>query len=111
MIIPVSAGLDSTFRLDVVDVDFELRLYQDGIEVFDAQQGTAPRNHPLSKASSYTLRYNNNDGGPGALHVRVLEVRTQSALRYEINLGAIHSPNVMELQFSLRPDPSVAAPP
>jgi hypothetical protein len=107
IVVPISSASGSKLYLRVVAVDFELRLYQDGTEVFDAQKDQANSEFSLNRDSSYVIRYNNNDGGPGALHFKVFE---ESAQRYEINLGAIHSPDVIELPFSLKPAANISPP-
>jgi hypothetical protein len=108
--IRLSSAADSVIRLQVLDVDHELRVYQDGIEVFDAQQGQVPREHSLNRASTYVVRYNNNDGGTGRLHFVVEEKRTEAAVRFEVNRVAIQSPDVQEFLLSFQDDPMMAPP-
>jgi hypothetical protein len=111
--IRVSPAAESQFEFHVLAVDFELRLYQDQVEVFSVGRNQTPASHPLFRGAQYYVRYNNNNGGPGALHVRVLETGSQSTareVRYELNIGTVSSPQVIDLQFSLRTDPNLAAP-
>jgi hypothetical protein len=102
--IDISSAPDPRLTFSVVNVDFELRLYQDGVEVLGVRKGQPPTTHPLSKLSSYIVRYNNNDGGAGLLHFKVVEGEAQPVVRYEVNIATISSPEVLNLQFSLRPN-------
>jgi hypothetical protein len=103
-----AAGTRVLFR--VLAVDFELRLYEDGAEVFSAQLLPTPKDHPLNPRSTYVLRYNNNDGGAGALHVQVIEARNQEVVRYDVDLGAIRAPTVDERGFTFRTDATLGSP-
>jgi hypothetical protein len=109
-VIRVSNAADARLLLRILAVDFELRLFQDAVEVFGVSLGQAPSEHPLSTSSQYLLRYNNNDGGAGALHFQIVETRSQEALRHDVNIGNISSPEVREFPFSFRADASVSPP-
>lgn len=105
-IIRVSTSAKARFFLRVLAVDLELRLFEDEILVFDAHKDQKPPlEQPLALNTAYLLRYNNNDGGSGALHFQVLEELAEPVSKFEVNRRAIHSPEVMEFQFSLRAEP------
>lgn len=109
-VVDVSAAPDSQHLFHLIAVDFELRLYQDGVEVLGVGKAQPSVRHPLRRASRYHIRYNNNDGGSGALHFQLLEVRTQSVVRYELNIATIAAPQVLDLQFTFRTDAGLAIP-
>jgi hypothetical protein len=102
----------SRLFLRVLQVDFQVRLFERAspVPVFDAQSGQGPREFELDRSGQYVIRYNNDDGGPGALHFRVLERRNSEETRYEVNIGTIHRPEVFEIEFSMAPDPGIAPP-
>jgi hypothetical protein len=109
-LIDVSNAPDSRLFLRVLAVDFELRLFQDQAEVFDARLIPTPKVQPLNRRSTYVLRYNNNDGGPGVLHFQVVEARNVEVVRHEVNLDAIQSPEVDEFVFAFQPSPALSVP-
>jgi len=108
----VSRARDSHYFFRLLRVDFEVRLYQDGVQVFGKRKGRGkfPAAHPLQRSSGFHVRYNNNDSGPGFLHFQIIEGRTDEEVRYEFNVETISSPDVLDLKFRLRQDPELDAP-
>jgi hypothetical protein len=109
-VIGVSTALDSRLVFRVLDVHSEVRLFEGDSEVFGVRSGQVPQDHPLDPLVTYTARYNNNDGGAGVLHYRVIEARGQEVVRHEVNIEDIDRPEVIEQQFSCQPSPAVPVP-
>lgn len=110
--VDVSTSPNATFALVVDDVDFELRLVEDAGQgqapIFDASKGQQSVRCPLLRDAKYVLRYNNNDGGAGVLHFRIVEQGTAEIERKRVNLGAISTPIVLEFEITLRQNPALA---
>ncbi len=108
----VSRARDSRYFFRLIQVDYEVRLYQDGVAVFSKRKGRSklPASHPLQRSSAFHVRYNNNDNGPGFLHFQLVEKRTTEEVRYEFNIETISSPQVLDLKFRLKQDPELVAP-
>jgi len=109
----ISPALDSKLFFHVVAVDKELRLFElpNAMEIFDADASDLPHECLLpARGATYVLRYNNNNGGPGALHFQVVEARDEAEVRYEVNLQTINGPTVIELQFNFRSNPLLSTP-
>ena len=104
--VDVSTSPTATFALVVDDVDFELRLVEDvgqgQTPIFDASKGQHGLRCALLVHAKYLLRYNNNDGGVGVLHFRIVEVGGEEVDRKEVHLGAISTPIVLEFEIMLR---------
>lgn len=111
--VDISTSTDATVVLVVDEVDFELRLVEDVGQgqalIFDASKGQLGRQCTLLPRAKYVLRYNNNDGGAGVLHFRILERGTQEISRREVRLGAISTPIVIEFEITLHRNPELAA--
>ena len=110
--VPVSTSPTATFALIVDAVDFELRVVEDAghgqVPIFDASKGDQGSSCALLVQAEYVLRYNNNDGGAGVLHFRIVERGAQEVTRKEVRLGAISTPIVLDFVITLQPSPAVA---
>jgi hypothetical protein len=107
----VSMSKDSTYLFHVEEVDHELRLYEGPPPpVLSARKSKNVDPYVLRAQRRYGVLYNNNDGGSGVLHFQIIEVGTHAELRHEMNLRAIHSPEVIEFEFRLRRSPKLRAP-
>jgi hypothetical protein len=109
-IVGISASSNTQLFFRVLAVDFELRLYEDEVEVFGVRKSLLPVDHPLRRGSQYFIRYNNNDGGPGVLHFQVLETLNDSLVRYTYNVSLTSGSQVVNLKLSVREDPKLAPP-
>lgn len=109
--VDVSTSPNASFTLVVDDVDFEVRVVEDQghgqVPIFDARMGQRGRACALLVDADYVLRYNNNDGGVGVLHVRIVERGTTEVTRREVNIGAISTPIAVEFQIKLRRNPAL----
>jgi len=105
---PVRHDATSELLLIIDDVDYEVRLFWRGDELLAIGRDDTPsRPFRLEANRRYTLRYNNNDGGPGRLRCRVVQRSPDEPREREvfaIDLGSITGPRVVELPFVLVPE-------
>jgi hypothetical protein len=93
---------DQLLELVVQEVDFELRLYEDATEIFDAGKDTPGKACPVQLGPQYVLRYNNNDGSHGSLRFTIeAQANGQRVVRKTVSLTQIEGGVVFEIPFKL----------
>jgi hypothetical protein len=101
--IPVSSTPGSSCFLSVHRLDDQLSLFQlpSGLELVRIHTGDAPREFPLDVGVTYLWRFNNNNGGSGALELEVIEENADGTFVRWFIVFTVMGPYVREEPFRL----------